>query len=115
MGATNDSLVLTNVQPAWAGDYSLQVDSALGSVFSSDATLTVSLLPYAPILSDFSISSEGQPQLSVSGETGFTYSILASTNLIDWEPVFTNTAPFMFSDSATSSFPQRFYRAVYRP
>jgi hypothetical protein len=42
-GATNSALVLTNVQPAQAGIYAVAVSNALGSVTSSNATLTVTL------------------------------------------------------------------------
>jgi hypothetical protein len=40
-GATRSALALENVQPANAGSYSVRVTNAFGSVFSSNATLTV--------------------------------------------------------------------------
>jgi hypothetical protein len=39
-GATNSSLVLTNLQPANAGSYSVMVSNILGNVLSSEARLT---------------------------------------------------------------------------
>lgn len=43
-GATADTLVLTNVQPAAAGVYSVVVSNAVGTATSSNATLTVNTL-----------------------------------------------------------------------
>ena len=40
-GATNDTLVLTNVQPAVAGNYRVVVSNSAGSVMSDIAVLTV--------------------------------------------------------------------------
>lgn len=37
--------------------------------------------------------------------------IMASTNLVTWAPVYTNTPPFTFTDSI-SQYPGRFYRAA---
>jgi hypothetical protein len=44
-GATDSSLVITNVQAANAGDYSVTVSNAAGSVTSSTAVLTVNSAP----------------------------------------------------------------------
>ena len=62
--------------------------------------------------------SNGGLQLTLSGDTGRNYQILASTNLVDWV-VLTNmtaTGPSTtFTDSAASSYPCRFYRARPSP
>jgi hypothetical protein len=52
-----------------------------------------------------------QIQFNVLGGTGFSYTILAATNLNlpVWVPLVTNTAPFSFTDVV--AFPSRFYRA----
>ena len=47
VGATSSSLILTNVQMAQAGEYSVQITNSLGSVTSSNAVLTVG---YPPVL-----------------------------------------------------------------
>ncbi|EEF59906.1 beta strand repeat-containing protein [Pedosphaera parvula] len=46
-GATTTSLVISNAQPANAGDYSVLISSAIGSVTSSNATLIVNHAPVA--------------------------------------------------------------------
>jgi hypothetical protein len=56
-----------------------------------------------------------QFQFNVSGSAGFPYVVENSTNLSDWAPVTTNTAPFPFTVPDTSNQPFNFYRAVYRP
>jgi hypothetical protein len=52
-----------------------------------------------------------QFQFNVLGGTGFSYTILAASNLNGsaWIPLVTNTAPFSFTDAI--AFPSRFYRA----
>ncbi len=71
------------------------VDFMAGSVISSVVQLT-----------------NGLTQLTVIGPLG-TNRIEASTNLQDWESIFTNKAgPFLFADPASTNFPIRYYRAV---
>ena len=111
-GATDNSLTLTDLQFEQAGQYSVEVDSAYGSSLSSNALLTVS---YAAILADFSLSNGGFPQFSVAGVPGLSYTIQTSTNLSDWELLFTNASPFVFADTNAVASPQRFYRAIYVP
>lgn len=48
--------------------------------------------------------------LTVSGPSA-PATIEASTNLVNWVIVTTNTPPFTFTDSAMAMFPARFYRA----
>lgn len=74
------------------------------------------------------VSSNAPPILSVPNSSGAgfsfrlagapqaTYVILGSTNLMNWQPVCTNTLPIngllQIGDSLGSAFPQRYYRAV---
>jgi uncharacterized repeat protein (TIGR01451 family) len=62
------------------------------------------------------------PQISVVRTNGtFTFSITgvasptviqASTNLLNWVPVYTNTPPFNYTDPSASNYRYRFYRAL---
>jgi len=57
----------------------------------------------------------GQYALSVEGTAGLKYVVQASTNLVDWVPVQTNTAPFTFVDVNAGKYRQRYYRSIYTP
>ncbi len=63
---TNSTLVLTNVQSSNAGNYSVLVTNAVGSVISSNATLTIDTFP--------SIVSQPQSQSVIAG-TNVTFSV----------------------------------------
>jgi hypothetical protein len=56
--------------------------------------------------------SSGTFSFTVNGISGAAYVIQASTNLTDWFPVQTNTAPFVFEDAEVSARSQCFYRAL---
>ncbi|MGA2801178.1 MAG: hypothetical protein ABSE97_02225 [Verrucomicrobiota bacterium] len=56
--------------------------------------------------------TDGMAQVTVSGLGGQTYIIEASTNLVNWVPIYTNGGSFMFTDPNATNFNQRFYRAV---
>jgi M6 family metalloprotease-like protein len=58
--------------------------------------------------------ASGQFEFDVAGSVGTDYVVLASTNLLDWVPVLTNTAPFVFTDSDAAKRTGRYYRARYR-
>jgi len=66
-----------------------------------------------PLLSSLSSSGAGV-SFTLAGAPLGTYIIQASTNLFDWEPICTNTAPtnglMQIGDSGV--FPRRYYRAV---
>jgi hypothetical protein len=47
----------------------------------------------------------------VTGSPGATYIVQGSTELQTWMPLFTNTAPFTFTDPLAGQFPTRVYRA----
>ncbi len=51
--------------------------------------------------------------LAISGTTGLKYQLQASTDLVNWTSLVTNTAPYSFADPAGGVL--RFYRTVYTP
>jgi hypothetical protein len=57
-------------------------------------------------------SASGGINVSVSGTAASPYVIIASTNLINWVALATNTAPFIFTDTNSAKYSQRFYQAV---
>ena len=53
-------------------------------------------------------------QFTVSGITGGTYVVEASTNLVNWSAIITNITTFTNTDIAVTNYPYRFYRARYQ-
>jgi hypothetical protein len=106
--ATNAVLTLNNVTAAQAGTYYVTVSNNFGFTNSSPANLMVYLSAAATLIP--ASHANGQFAFGVSGVTNYQYVVQASTNLVDWISVQTNTAPFTFVDSDTNQFGQRFYR-----
>jgi len=69
----------------------------------------------AATLNSLTPTSTNTFAFQLTGISGFTYVVQASTNLADWIPVATNASPFIFVDPESSALPQRFYRAVWSP
>jgi hypothetical protein len=112
VGATDSSLVLTNLQTSNAGAYSLVVTNAYGSVTSNPAILTVnpagvSLALYAGV--------------TIDGVVNQTYGIQSTSDLSNtnsWAGVtnITLTVPTqLWFDMQPASQPQRYYRVVPGP
>lgn len=60
--------------------------------------------------------TNGQFRFRVAGTSGENYTILASTNLSTWAPVFTNSTPlYDFTATNTTSSSKQFFRAVLGP
>ena len=113
-GAGGTSYTKINAQAADAGDYSVVITNAHGSVTSSNALLT--LAPSMPL--QFTLISQlpdGRIRLGVSGDPGFVFQITTSTNLTSWN-VLTNlpnpSGSLQFTDAPVSGV-NLFYRAQY--
>ena len=113
-GATNSTLVLTNIQPDQAGTYSVTVTNPVGGVISSNAVLCI-YSSAVSTLNGVSLNADNNIQFTVAGVPGFNYAVQASTNMIDWIPLITNISPFTFIDTNISGNPQQFYRSLYTP
>ena len=57
----------------------------------------------------------GHFSFELAGVPGGKYVVQATSDLVHWTVVQTNTAPFSFQDGTANGFPQRFYRALYLP
>ena len=116
--ATNSVLTLTNVQSANAGVYSVLITNTAGNILSDNVTLTVSGgTPARPQLSTL-VYTNGTFSLTVNGDSGHDYIIQASSNLTDWDSIFTNSMPaipFIWIDPGASNFNRRFYRIQVGP
>jgi len=117
-GATNSSLLLTNLQLTDTGTYVMAVTNAYGSVTSSPATVNVKL-------ADLSLSqSSGAAGLTIVGLSNQTYGIQYCSSLpappslplwIGLANVTLTGATNVWSDPEPAVFPQRFYRLVPGP
>ena len=83
--------------------------AGLESAFSPEISYTVPLLN-PPISAP--VRNGGGFQFSVAGTASASYVVLASTNLVNWVALATNTAPFVFTDAYASYYGQRFYRVI---
>ena len=90
------------------------VNNSISKSSSPDGT-RLSVYAPAPATLTPAPSGPGQFALFVSGVTNQACVVQASTDLIDWVPMQTNTAPFTFVDSNAILFRQRFYRAASLP
>jgi len=56
--------------------------------------------------------------MTINGITGPDYIVQISTNLFDWQNLFTNTSPavpFTFTDTNAAVAPAQFYRVLLGP
>lgn len=68
-------------------------------------------VPVPPQISGPIVSTNGTFQFTITSPTLPTV-IQASTNLVNWVNIYTNTPPFTFVDSNAASYKSRFYRAI---
>lgn len=111
--ATNSTYSIASTLLSDAGSYRVIVTSSAGTMTSSNAELTV----YTTAAGTLKWS--GAPttgfQLNIAGVPGYSYVIQTSTNLVTWDCLQTNKAPFRFTGIDIRTGPMRFYRAVYLP
>jgi len=84
--------------------------SGAESGYSNETQYTV---PVTPAALTTATLSGGQFSVNVSGDASQQYVVQASTDLVNWVSLQTNTAPFTFTDPNAAAFSQRFYRALY--
>ena len=116
-GATTNSYTVVNAQTNNAGNYSVVVTNLAGSVTSSNALLTVNP-PQPPQFLSVSVLSNGLVQMVLSGQTGSTYAIDGSSDLVNWNSLvtFTNTSgTYSFTDAASTNHALGFYRGRLVP
>lgn len=65
----------------------------------------------APQITPTTPNKSGAFSMKVGIPSALTYVLMASTNLVNWQPIFTNTTPGLlnFTDYGSTNYPQRFY------
>lgn len=77
----------------------------------NDVFLTRIATPAAPTFA--TVLTNGLPRLTMAGTTNVNYQVLASTNLSNWNAILTTNPtalPFVWTDTAATNYPARFYR-----
>ena len=114
-GAMQTNLSIFTVTNSDSGNYAVVVTNASGSLTSAVAVFTIVLPPPQILLNDGSFGIRSNKfGFNLTGATGQLVIVEASTDLLNWNPLQTNTlnsSPFYFSDQTSSNAARRFYRA----
>jgi hypothetical protein len=97
-----------------SGSYSVIVSNAIGVLTSSNAA--VSVLSSPPF---FLTHPVGGTNIGLSAADTVGFSVLATANLVDWDPLTNTLTPIngllLIQDPTATKFPQRFYRVIEHP
>jgi hypothetical protein len=117
---TVSTITLSNVSAANAGNYSVKVANAVGTVDSSNALLVVLNTTVSNVLSGVSLltsqcgMTNGGFRLQMLKPATSNCVIEASTDLGNWTPLYTNTmgsTNISYLDTAATNIVSRYYRA----
>ena len=113
-GATNATLVLTNLLPVNSGIYSVSITNNYGNVTTN---VNLLVLPFA-VNTDptrLLMTTNGFQMQLDNVYASNSLIIWASTDLVNWMPILTNapvTGTVQYVDSSVTNLPMRFYRAI---
>jgi hypothetical protein len=116
-GAISNILTISNVQLTNSGGYTVIVTNPVGSVTSSNAVLTVVIVP-PPSFGNIIAARDGSFILSgTGGANNGVYYVLTSSNLLvpltNWTYTatdhFDSTGGFIFTNAAQTNAPKLFY------
>ncbi len=93
--------------------YAMDISGNVSPINSNTVNLTVP--PAASATLGSTAYTNRQYAFVVSGASGYKYMVQASTDLVNWVSIQTNTAPFTFVDTNAGQFSQRFYRSIFNP
>jgi uncharacterized repeat protein (TIGR01451 family) len=101
---------LTNIVSVLADELDLQTQNNTAALVTRVNRVTM-------LSSSGNALPSGQFGLNITGQPGLTYVVEASTNLVNWVPVYTNTTldgVVSFTDTNAATAGLKFYRAVER-
>lgn len=108
--STNSMLLLTNVQTSDSGAYDVVVANSFGSATSTVATLSVAGAPHPVAVVRL---TDGTVQVTMEGQVGHVYDLLATSNFVDWVLINHTTNSVnqqIILDLTATNQPMRFYR-----
>jgi hypothetical protein len=106
---TNASIVLPAAGTTYYVAATAYDSTGAESDFSEEM---VYVAPAAATMTATASQAPGQFSFTVSGTAGAKYVVQASTNLMDWVSVQTNTVPFTFTNPNTAALARCFYRTA---
>ena len=100
--------------------YPLAVTVTDNGTPSLAATQNFSVTVNSPVLPGIASAKiiSGKFQMNISGDLGPDYSVLGSSNLVSWTLLQTSNPPalpYLFIDSSSTNYQQRFYRVLLGP
>ncbi len=110
------SNALISGTPTNSGTFSFILQVADSASATAQQMFTIEIQNNAPTIT-VEACTNGAIQLRISGDAGPSYTIETSTNLVDWDAVFTTNAPslpFHWSDTSASNS-ATFYRVWLNP
>jgi hypothetical protein len=136
-GSVTSSVAVVNVLPrligqqasgkrlmlSWTGQFILQsADNFTGPFTDLPGAINPTLVKMNAPQKFFRLRSQsatlglkvvsGKPVIDIAGSPGENFILQASTNLVNWTSLQTNTLPMTFTDTDVSQHPTRFYRAM---
>jgi hypothetical protein len=115
LDATNATYDLSAAQRSSGGVYTVVAYNPVGAVTSLVANVTVEVplkLNLQPVLQN------GKVHFRVSGVASQTFILQGSTNFVNWQPLYTNSAagaPVNYDDLTTTNRVRRYYRPLPWP
>jgi hypothetical protein len=107
-----------NYVPTTSASYNTSGTMRYDMVTVLGTAMTTTNPPANPaVLGSLGVDSANRFQFTITGSAGSNYVIQVSTNLSanNWISIYTNAAPFTFTESNAANFPQGFYRATALP
>jgi hypothetical protein len=94
-----------------------QSNNSFSRSFAATVLATANASAAVPIpaatLKAITRAASGKFSFQVAGVAGYKYVIQASSDLVHWSAVQTNTAPFIFTDTNAATLPRCFYRTFH--
>lgn len=114
---TNEVAVTLNASNLLADTtyhYRIVATNRMGVAFGEDREFTTTSRPAEPQISGHTLLGNGGLEFTFTGDSGRSYTVMMSTNLIDWTEAGiateTGSGNFKFTDGQTASPISKFYR-----